>query len=254
MKCNQCEHQNTVCDSSSGDTVCTECGIVLDSFAFATQCTWDRGCEVVHEARDVVVSDAVQKRYANLQPYIDAVSAALRLPDHVTDSGHHLGLHLVQSSITLRESTMSAFASAVVYQACKSQNVDRSESEFVASGLVTSKALAQANKRIRRELGAFVEHRGTNPRGLVQRFMNLLGADFDSRTLALLRSRTEDILQRMMTTGLLEGRTPECACATCITLAARSIPQCIGEDSFIKLLCNRCGVTPGTIVNTLRTM
>lgn len=250
-----CPHVSNVCDSVSGDTICTDCGLVLDSFAFASQCTWEGGFDYVVGTCHDDIPSVTYKRVARLNPHITAIAYALKLGDHIIGTAKSLAHHLISSTITIRENTMKPFAAALVYQACKLENVDRCESEFVASRLVSSKALAHANKRIRRELSQYIEHRGTNPGKLVQRFMNLLSNDFDSRTLALLRSRTEDIVREVIDTGTLEGKTPECACATCVAMAARSVcGPSSNDESFIRLMCTRCGLTYGTIINALRTL
>lgn len=247
----ECLHEHCVCDTASGDTVCTDCGLVVESFAFAS--AWDCGSENVDETREV--PEPSRKRLAKLEPHLSAICSMLRLSDHVAATAKQLALKLIESSITLRESSIRAFAAALVYQACKLHNVDRAESEFVASGYVTSRDLAHANKRCRREMSQYVEHRATNPGYLVQRFMNLLSRDYDTRTLAVLRTKTEEIITRVGDSGMLAGKTPECACATCLVLAAKEV---LGNDNdndaFIRLMCQRCGLTQATIANALKTI
>ena len=247
-----CPHYQCVSDNASGDVICTACGLVTESIPFASQCTWEDGFDVVPISVNADISDSMRRRYVKLEPHISTVCTVLSIPQHIKETARSLAYELLRSTITVREQTARAFSAALVYQACKLHDVDRSESEFVSNNLASSKDLAHANKRLRRELAQHIEHRATNPGKLVQRFINLLCQDFDSRSLALLRSKTEDIIRQVLASGVLDGKTPECACATCLALAVRYVPRVKDVDAFIRLLCERCGLTYGTITNTLR--
>lgn len=241
-----CDHKYVVVDR--GDTICTGCGLVVESFAFDTNAEYNADLSPI--APPSVPN--LTKRFSRMESCVKRIGHALRLAEHVMSAAQTLTHRLMERSITVRENSLFSFAAAIVYHACKMENADRSESEFVATGMVDSRSMARANKRVRRELSNFIVHRGIDPSHLVQRFINILSRDFDKKTLVSIRSRTNAIIRSLSDRGgILDGKNPECACGACVTFAAHQVLD-IPEETFTKLLCERCNLSQGTILNTLR--
>lgn len=151
---------------------------------------------------------------------------------------------------------MQQTAASALYYACKIENVDRAEVEIAANCGIALKHLTISNKRFRRALatttfGAKV-CAPANPLRLIPRFVDALCAEPTPVVPRLqkhrIRSRCEEIGERVLRAGALEGKSPECCC---IAFIFRTLLDFGYDADVLSTVCARCGLTPNTIMNAL---
>ena len=235
MNCDH-EHHLLVHDASSGDKICTGCGIVLESFAFEEP-------RYYYEERPDIVKppDTLQH-----------LGRTLNLPDSIIATASVILSH---TGIRTRQSTIIPFSASALYFACKIEGADRAEVEIISNCGVTTKQLAVSNKIFRRALStspwASKIYAPANPIRLIPRFLDVLCSEpaiVHRQDKCRIRHLSEDIGVRIEETGVLQGKSPECCCIVCIYTALCELGY---PATLIGDVCLRCGLTPNTIENAM---
>ena len=245
MDCNHEEHIR-VHDHSSGDQICTGCGMVLESFAFE-----DQPAHLTHSEPD---PPNIKKLYKPSEK-IRNMGHLLKLPDAIISLAITLLADAYATGFGIRDATITSTAASALYYACKIQDVDRAEIEITSNCGVTTKQLTVSNKQFRRALAASScaakIYAPANPVRLIPRFLDVLCSEpalIRRGDKQHIRRLSEDIGYRAGERGVLEGKTPECCC---IAFIFRALQQLKYPEAIIHDVCARCGLTPNTIGNAL---
>lgn len=270
----ECDHppERRVNDRATGDQICTECGRVLEAFAFDTPVD---SCDAAYETsraiacpalalnrdmKDINALNALDDRVAHkvrrVFDLVKMMAHAMKFSDRVIEMAGTLLTAACARGYVVRDGAMHNAAASALYYACKLEDVDRAEVEIAANCGVTMKHLTISNKRFRRALalttlGARV-CAPANPLRLIPRFVDALCADPTPIVMRShkhrLRTRSEDIGGHAIRSGALEGKSPECCCIAFIFRAMLDLGY---DAAVLSTVCARCGLTPHTITNAL---
>jgi transcription initiation factor TFIIIB Brf1 subunit/transcription initiation factor TFIIB len=247
-----CDHlpESIVLDKSSATTVCTACGLVLDSIYFEEDTT--ESCT----QPTIEAQEGIGKKF---REDIGLICRYMSLGDGVVSTAIQIAsaAHSV-SRCSVRNHTPLQGAAAAVYFACIALHFDRSEREFVdtCSGL-TSKAMAVGTKHMRRALLKTSEYhhltqRALSAKQLIPRYIDVIFTVCDDVPMLpdknSIRKRSEDIASRVEYDGLLEGRSAVCKSVSYI---CRALLDLGCSRSIIKKVSACCGLTPVTITQAL---
>lgn len=248
----QCNHPQSVHDQCSGDHICTCCGLILESHAFETysenHSMSTNEIFVCRDARDV-------KKLNRLQESVSRMGRLMNLPETIVQVAVSLLIGAFVEGFRLRDASIEPTSASALYYACKIQDVDRAEVEMASNCGVTAKQLTISNKNFRRKLSnspfAHKIYAPANPSKLIPRFLDVLCMEppiIRREHKQRIRCLGEEIGRAAITSGVLEGKSPECCCIAFIYLALIKLSY---HESIIENLCLRCGLTPNTIQNAL---
>lgn len=252
-----CDHEAclVVHDCSSGDRICTGCGLVLEAYCFDDHSNpWD---QTIAEPTETVEFDDTRKakKFRKLCDIVRTMGHAMKLQENVVDMAIALIAEALKAGHQVRDASCTSTAASALYYSCKVNGLDRAEAEIAANCNVTTKQLTVMNKHFRRSLGtstfAAALNAPPNPMRLIPRFLDALclhPAVINIKDKQRLRTRSEDIGMEAFQKGTLEGKSPECCC---ITFLYKALLEFAYPSNIIENVCARCGLTPNTIHNAL---
>lgn len=260
----ECDHppERRVNDRATGDQICTECGRVLEAFAFDMPVD---SCDAAYESSRTIacplkdgnaLDDRIAHKVRRVFDLVKMMAHAMKFSDRVIEMAGTLLTAACARGYVVRDGAMHNAAASALYYACKLEDVDRAEVEIAVNCGVTMKHLTISNKRFRRALalttlGARV-CAPANPLRLIPRFVEALCADPTPIVVRShkhrLRTRSEDIGGHAIRSGALEGKSPECCCIAFIFRAMLDLGY---DAAVLSTVCARCGLTPHTITNAL---
>jgi len=254
---NSCDHRGytLIHDHSTGDQICSGCGIILESFAFDDRPAWnDPPSEPVDLLGEFEERDS--KKLKKVRDILRQVGHDMKLTEGIMDLGFRLVIDAFRAGLKLRDSTSYSTAASALYYACKIEHVDRAEVEMAINCHVSSKQLTVSNKHFRRALAhstyAPALNAPANPVRLIPRFLDVLSMAPDEVIPAYekphVRRLSEDVGHYAIEKGILEGKSPECCCITFIYMALQKLGY---PSTVIDQVCQRCGLTPNTIGNAI---
>lgn len=280
-----CEHdQADVIDDPTCGTVCTRCGVVLDSVIFEQSPGYYASAEYTRPATS---SRSVKKTFARVEQHvyrterdpetgltgskikesdrhIARICNDMRLPDAIRDTAveiHRLAMRAKEHTGGFRGKQFLASVASALYFACIIRNVARAESEFTANIPELDRGdLTRCNKIVRHLLrDAHFGHRlraPIDPGKLIPRYVAALTLEskvglVEQRYVARVRKMMEDILYNPEMIEKLEGRTPECACASAFVVASEIVS---GVPCDRKEVAARCGVSVASLAIISRIM
>jgi transcription initiation factor TFIIIB Brf1 subunit/transcription initiation factor TFIIB len=270
----ECDHPRDarVHDRSTGDEICTECGQVLEAFAFDFPCDM---CDMSYDMHDVppecnstsvmrretdpmssTLDERTGRKVRRICEHVRVMAHAMKLTDRVIEVSDRLVTEVCARGMTVRDGIMCEIAASALYYACKLEHVDRAEVEIAANCGIALKHVVLTNKRFRRTLATTsfgpLLCAPANPLRLIPRFLEVLCAGpvpIVPRTQKhRMRTRCEDIGARAVRSGTLEGKSPECCC---ITFIFKAMMELGFPADTLSSVCVRCGLTPNTILNAL---
>lgn len=251
-----CPHDPSMCryDASMDSEICTGCGLVMtmQHSCTTTLCASDSTESSVHHHHQSTMDVKDLRKLRRITDGIQNLCHTMKLVSGVEHTARQLAEDAFRAGLKTRETTTDAFIASVVYYACKVMDIDRAEIELVVNGNITMKQLTVMNKLVRRRLCHIQLDRPPNPARLIPRFLDALLQPpsivrVDDRH--WIRRDSEDLALRVTDSGILEGKSPECCCLTYLCHVA--IQNGTYDQSLISKVCERCGLTPGTITNAL---
>ena len=251
--CPECGDDNFVIDWRQGDTICTECGLIVDSRMIMDQPLPDKlhGSEklaVQKEGTSIALSisrkrssDGSFKMIENLQKglhtstrancdYLDEVcNFRLRLPSCITDCAKELvGKVFEIERQSSRGKNLIGLQACSVYHACvmqRQEGVARSIPEIVCAFDIVEPVFTKANHRLKTALEGTKYHKflfETNKSSdLVYRSIDHLSSITSKATKNIVKKSALRILQDFEEKKLLQERTTSSVAAVAIYLAVR---------------------------------
>lgn len=254
----ECTHEEYthVYDRSSGDRICTGCGTVLESFVF-DECirSIDEDRYRVQDPAIDSLCDRLRIKLDRVQKDVRIIGSNMKLSESIVSLADDILLAAFLHGLHVRESFIRPLAAAALYYACKLQGVDRAELEMALNCGLSTSDVSMANKRLRRVLAqtayAAKMHAPTNPVRLIPRFMEVLSMPpevISPHQKQKIRSMSEDLGARAIERGILEGKSSECCCISFIYASMLKLQY---SPVILDVVCERCGLTPSTILNAL---
>ncbi|PSQ28641.1 hypothetical protein BRD03_02850 [Halobacteriales archaeon QS_9_68_17] len=142
---------------------------------------------------------------------IRSVADALDLPDSVCETGYAI-FHQVYTNETQQGRSCEVVAAAVLYLACKRENVPASPKAIATEGGLEKKLLFRRSKWVQSELG--VQIQSFNPSAYVEEYCEALGLPDDTCELA------QNIVTVTTDRGLASGKSPRGFAAAAVYYAA----------------------------------
>ncbi|PSQ42267.1 transcription initiation factor IIB [Halobacteriales archaeon QS_9_68_42] len=252
--CPECEGRLRRTDT---ETVCSECGLVIDEDAidrgpewrsFADDATDPERCggrkrrRVARMRRQHKRAHIGTKRERN-QVYgfteIRRLTGQLELPDSLRERACVL-FESAQNENLLQGRSIEGFAAAAVYAVCRTASVARTRDEVVAVAAATDAELDAAYDAMNRTLG--LPTGPIDPEEYLARFASRLDAPKKTERLA------RELAERATDSGLVAGRNPSGVAAACLYTAARET----GVDLTQAEVSNVAGVSAVTVRNSYR--
>lgn len=257
--CTECLCCEVVEDRTSGDSVCTGCGLVLESQA------WDVSLAVTHGAvmKDTLVSQVVVdcpksfvqaagdssklRAAVHSQCEVAKAAATLRLPCNIAEAAAD-ALQRITAKHVIRGQARTGLAAACLYYQCKLAEVPRSKETIAAGCGLSVEAFRKSARLYVREERAQARwlERATESKDILGdclvRLCDLVPEPLQRRVAARARVADDTISEL----GVLEGRTPVLRAAVALTMAFNAL-KLRGSDKVHR----RLGVSHYTLSRAL---
>lgn len=248
--CPNCGSTSIESRVASGESVCTECGVVVEENVIVSSVEFEETAAGTSRMMGTIVGadrtraysagrneftrDSRETTLANARKRIQDVAVRLRLPTHFIDGAHRI------FSIALKENLVQGRRSAHVvaaclYMACRQEKSQHMLIDFSDALQVNVYTLGHCFLRLRRKLGFKLEI--IDPALYVYRFASHLNLDDKATAVSLTAVR---LVARMKRDWIVTGRRPQGICAAALLIAARA--HGIADVDVTRVL-NICGMT-----------
>ena len=249
--CERCGSQDLIEDEETGEIICAGCGLVVSRVNLV------KGSYTEEEAAPrapVRLSPSERSKMDRLMaidrrlradtgdPYvlrvdrteIKRVSQSLYLPETIEDYAESIYRRAQKEGLVLR-GTITGFAAASVYAACRAQGLPRTLRQVSEASTDSLKDVARMYRILLSELNISVEL--DSPLNHLSRIAGAVGLSHRVERLAM------DILLELMSGGQHVGKNPKGLAASALYIASREL----GERRTQKELSDAAGVSSLTI-------
>jgi transcription factor IIIB subunit 2 len=241
---------------ASGNSVCTQCGVVCEENAIVSNVEFVEGTGGASSMVGQFVSATSRKAYtggraggnygfsrdsrettlANGRRRIQEVASRLRLGGHYVDAAHRLFTIAVEKNFVQGRRTVHVVA-ACLYIICRQEKSQHMLIDFSDALQVNVYTLGTCFLKFRRLLGLKLEI--IDPALYVYRFAAHLGLDNKANAVALTALR---LVGRMRRDWIVAGRRPAGICAAALLIAARAHGFSRDPQDVTRIL-RVCGMT-----------
>lgn len=258
--CPNCGSKEIEQHDSSGASICTECGVVVEENAIVSSVEFVEGAGGASSMVGQFVSATSSKAYtggrggrygfsrdsrettlANGRRRIQDVASRLRLGSHYVDAAHRLFTIAVEKNFVQGRRTTHVVA-ACLYIACRQEKSQHMLIDFSDALQVNVYTLGTCFLKFRRLLGLKLEI--IDPALYVYRFAAHLDLDAKANAVALTALR---LVGRMKRDWIVAGRRPAGICAAALLIAARAHGFSRHHQDVTRIL-RVCGLTVNTRV------
>lgn len=262
LVCPDCGSREIEQHDASGNSICTECGVVVEENAIVSAVEFVEGAGgstnmVGHfvsatsskaftgggpggggmrGARYGFSRDSRETTLANGRRRIQEIASRLRLGGHFVDAAHRLFTIAVERNFVQGRRTTHVVASCL-YIACRQEKSQHMLIDFSDALQVNVYVLGTCFLKFRRLLGLKLEI--IDPALFVYRFAAHLDLDDKANKVALTALR---LAARMKRDWIVAGRRPAGICAACLLIAARAHGFSRHQTDVTKIL-RVCGFT-----------
>ena len=266
-ECPECSSKNIYRDAEKGETICRECGLVIEdrmvdftqewrdfeddrgeskrrTGAPSTQTSFDQGLGTDKE-RDrffrlrkwnIRISTAIERNLKVALAELKRVSSFLKLPKSVEEEAARVYRLAVQKGL-VRGRSMESVVAGALYAACRRHEVPRTLDEMGEASGIEKKEIGRTYRFVTRELGISIKP--SNPADYIPRFASALKLSPETQ------SKAVEILEMARDIELTSGRGP-----TGIAAAALYVSSLLhGEKRTQREVADVAGVTEVTIRN-----
>jgi transcription factor IIIB 90 kDa subunit len=258
--CPNCGSTAIETQDASGNSVCTQCGVVCEENAIVSSVEFVEGQGGASSMVGQFVSATSRKAYtggggggrgggnygfsrdsrettlANGRRKIQGVASRLRLGGHYVDSAHRLFTIAVEKNFVQGRRTIHVVA-ACLYIACRQEKSQHMLIDFSDALQVNVYTLGTCFLKFRRLLGLKLEI--LDPALYVYRFAAHLGLDDKANAVALTSLR---LVARMKRDWIVSGRRPAGICAAALLISARAHGFSRHQRDVTRIL-RVCGMT-----------
>ncbi|KAG7363127.1 transcription factor TFIIB cyclin-related protein [Nitzschia inconspicua] len=259
--CPNCGSTAIETQDASGNSVCTQCGVVCEENAIVSSVEFVEGTGGASSMVGQFVSATSRKAYtggraggnygfsrdsrettlANGRRKIQGVASRLRLGGHYVDAAHRLFTIAVEKNFVQGRRTIHVVA-ACLYIACRQEKSQHMLIDFSDALQVNVYTLGTCFLKFRRLLGLKLEI--LDPALYVYRFAAHLGLDDKANAVALTALR---LVGRMKRDWIVAGRRPAGICAAALLISARAHGFSRHQRDVTRIL-RVCGMTVNTRV------
>lgn len=258
--CPNCGSKEIEQHDSSGASICTECGVVVEENAIVSSVEFVEGAGGASSMVGQFVSATSSKAYtggrggrygfsrdsrettlANGRRRIQDVASRLRLGSHYVDAAHRLFTIAVEKNFVQGRRTTHVVA-ACLYIACRQEKSQHMLIDFSDALQVNVYTLGTCFLKFRRLLGLKLEI--IDPALYVYRFAAHLDLDAKANAVALTALR---LVGRMKRDWIVAGRRPAGICAAALLIASRAHGFSRHHQDVTRIL-RVCGLTVNTRV------
>jgi transcription factor IIIB 90 kDa subunit len=259
--CPNCGSTAIETQDASGNSVCTQCGVVCEENAIVSNVEFVEGTGGASSMVGQFVSATSRKAYtggraggnygfsrdsrettlANGRRKIQGVASRLRLGGHYVDAAHRLFTIAVEKNFVQGRRTIHVVA-ACLYIACRQEKSQHMLIDFSDALQVNVYTLGTCFLKFRRLLGLKLEI--LDPALYVYRFAAHLGLDDKANAVALTALR---LVGRMKRDWIVAGRRPAGICAAALLISARAHGFSRHQRDVTRIL-RVCGMTVNTRV------
>ena len=266
--CPDCGSRDIEQHDASGNSICTECGVVVEENAIVSSVEFVEGAggassmvgqfvsatsskahtggtgpggAALRGARYGFSRDSRETTLANGRRKIQEIASRLRLGTHYVDAAHRLFTIAVERNFVQGRRTTHVVASCL-YIACRQEKSQHMLIDFSDALQVNVYVLGTCFLKFRRLLGLKLEV--IDPALYVYRFAAHLDLDEKANAVALTALR---LAGRMKRDWIVAGRRPAGICAACLLIAARAHGFTRHRTDVTKIL-RVCGFTVATRV------
>jgi transcription initiation factor TFIIB len=249
--CERCGSQDLIQDEETGEIICANCGLVVSEMYFDRRLYID---EETSSSTAKPLSPSERKKMDRLMiidrrlradagdPYVLRVAISeinrlvqtLHLPEAVEDNAEGIYRQAQKAGLVLR-GTISGFAAASVYAACRAQGIPRTLKQVSEASSENVKSISRMYRILISELKISVEL--DNPLKHLSRIARAVNLPHKVERLA------SDILVKAMNSGYHTGKNPKGLAASALYLASKEL----GEKSTQLELSDAAGVSALTI-------
>ncbi len=257
--CPDCGGDNHVIDYRQGDTICTGCGLILDSHMMVDQphAVGSETFSVQRDGTSIATTFSTKRGSGNVRmieilhkglhtaprvntDYLDEVCSRLGLPSSITDCAKELICKVVEiERQSLRGKNLVGLQACSVYHACVMQGkegVSRSIPEIVCAFDIIEPVFTKANHRLKTALEGTKYHKhlfeSNKASDLVYRSISALSCIASKSSKNDIRKSALSILQDFEEKGLLQERMTSSRAAVAIYLAIRGCGHKVPMSKF----------------------
>mmetsp|Transcript_9516 Transcript_9516/g.28366 ORF Transcript_9516/g.28366 Transcript_9516/m.28366 type:complete len:632 (-) Transcript_9516:1158-3053(-) len=261
--CPNCGSKNIESQGAAGNSVCTECGVILEENAIVSHMEFVEGAGGSSSMVGQFVSATSRKAYtggggrgggnygfsrdsrettlANGRRRIQEVASRLRLGGHYIDAAHRLFTIAVEKNFVQGRRTIHVVA-ACLYISCRQEKSQHMLIDFSDALQVNVYTLGTCFLKFRRLLGLKLAI--LDPALYIYRFAAHLDLDNKANEVALTALR---LVGRMKRDWIVAGRRPAGICAAALLIASRAHGFSRHEQDVTRIL-RVCGMTVNTRV------
>eukprot|EP00536_Pseudo-nitzschia_multiseries_P006249 jgi/Psemu1/14785/gm1.14785_g len=261
--CPNCGSKNIESQGAAGNSVCTECGVILEENAIVSHMEFVEGAGGSSSMVGQFVSATSRKAYtggggrgggnygfsrdsrettlANGRRRIQEVASRLRLGGHYVDAAHRLFTIAVEKNFVQGRRTIHVVA-ACLYISCRQEKSQHMLIDFSDALQVNVYTLGTCFLKFRRLLGLKLAI--LDPALYIYRFAAHLDLDDKANEVALTALR---LVGRMKRDWIVAGRRPAGICAAALLIASRAHGFSRYAQDVTRIL-RVCGMTVSTRV------
>ena len=254
LLCPRCGSSKIVFDKETGETVCSNCGLVIGEIVKPPKNTFSEKEETasspiksssknmkrlmrIDKRLRTEKEDKYVLRLATIE--IDRLTQELHLPNVISERAEQIYRRAQEEGLISR-GTIHGFAAASVYAACRESGLPRSLKRISGASTESLKDISRNYRIILSELGLEVQL--DKPSKLIPRLVSESGLTMKTERLSL------RILGEVDELGYTTGKNPRGMAAAVVYLACKlNEEKCTQED-----LADRAGVSGVTIRKRLR--
>lgn len=242
MECPECPGPTSLVeDSCSGDTVCTGCGLVLDSHAFQTP-AFHEGAPmeatlasqtIARAPRNLVRAAGDSSKLRGLVAScceLQASAARISLPSNVTEQACSMWQRVLVRRVC-KGDVRTGLIAACLYYACKILGFPRTKASIAGACLLPLDVVAKGLKlytALDKDAGV-AQALPTDSRDVISGLLAKAVCLVPARLLRRVHARARQVDEKASSSGVLEGRTPvvRAAAALYCAMATMGLP-CAG--------------------------
>ena len=270
------ENSDPVVEWSTGSEICRRCGVVMNTCLVdetgglymdsVIHSVYDPFTQSNHQSVTVVGGGRVSKRIRQISEsndipgyvrngyiFISNVAAANKYTTIIEEQTKELFCDMYRITQGGKACKMENNAASSFYFAFKINNLSRTVEEISRATGVDLKDMSATNKRFMNELQQKPYYakmtNAMNPDNLILRFKdNLKTSDANKRIIA---KTTMDVMQKIVDSSILEGKTPNTICATSMWLAVTRAFKS-GKPVNKEQVAEACDIKPITLNKSVK--
>ncbi|MHA1791039.1 MAG: transcription initiation factor IIB [Promethearchaeota archaeon] len=269
LKCPECGSSEIITDTQRGESVCSNCGLVLSEHAinpeqerraFTNEEREKRirtGAPITNLLPDMGLTTVIDRpspqnqrlwravKWQNRLPWskrniliatteIKRISSILNLPQDVKETAAVIYKKAYQKKL-LRGRSIKAMVAACIYYACRSSRIPRTMQEIIDQTTVDAREMRKAYRTLLKELNLKVPT--LDPTTLIPKYISALKLSNS------VERKVIEILNKIKDKSFIAGKDPKGLCAAAIYLAARML----GEARSQQQIAKEIGITEVTL-------